>query len=426
MPQKLQAVRGMNDVLPGAAARWRALEQTLAHVLERYGYAEMRIPIVEPTELYARTLGAGTDIVAKEMYTFAGRSGESLTLRPEGTAGVVRAALEHGLLQGRGLRVWYLGPMFRHERPQRGRYRQFHQIGAECFGYAEPGADVELIALTSELLRAAGLPDARLEINSLGDPAARARYRDALTAFLREHADALDEDDRRRLAHNPLRVLDSKNPALAPVLAQAPRLDAYLDDACTVHFAAVREGLAALGIACNVNPRLVRGLDYYSRTVFEWVSPDLGAQATVCAGGRYDGLVAQLGGRDTPAVGFALGLERLVALLEGRGALALPRRPLWQLVAGPGIGLAELGRVAEAVRHANPHVALAVDHGGGGLRKQLERADRAGAELALLVGPDEMAAGSVTVKPLRLDGAEQITVPLADVAAAARSFAADH
>lgn len=419
MAQKLQAVRGMNDVLPGVAARWRAVEQRLIDGLARYGFEEIRIPIVEPTELYARTLGAGTDIVAKEMYTFPGRGGESLTLRPEGTAGVVRAAIEHGLLHARATRVWYLGPMFRHERPQKGRYRQFHQIGAESFGHAQASTDVEIIALTADLFAALGVQGLRLEINSLGESEARARYRQALVEFLHDHAALLDEDDRRRLEHNPLRVLDTKNPALGAVLGAAPRLDEFADAQCLAHFAAVRAGLDGLGIPYTVNPRLVRGLDYYSRTVFEWVSDALGAQGTVCAGGRYDALISQLGGRPTPAVGFAMGLERLMDLLEAGDLLPEARMQRWHLLRGPGVTDDQAARTARTLRAHGANAAVVVDHGGGSFGKQLDRADRAGADVALLLGPDECAAGTLTVKALRVPGADQLTVPLADAGAAA-------
>ena len=350
MASKLQAVRGMNDLLPAVTPRWHAVEQRLRATLERHGFAEVRLPLLEPTELFARTIGEVTDIVEKEMYTFLDRNGDSLTLRPEGTAGAVRAGIEHGLFQGQLLRWWYQGPMFRHERPQRGRYRQFHQIGAECFGSAAPELDAELIAMTAQFWGDLGLGGLRLELNSLGSREARAAYRERLQDYLRGHFDLLDEDSRRRLDSNPLRILDSKNPALAQLIAGAPSLPDHLDAESREHFGRLCELLDGLGVAYTVNPRLVRGLDYYGRTVFEWVTDALGAQGTVCAGGRYDALVEQLGGRPTPAIGFALGLERLIELLAVSGIDPVTPRRIWYVVSTPGPCRAQALALAQRLR----------------------------------------------------------------------------
>ena len=399
----------MNDLLPDQLRSWQYIETVLRELFAAYAYREIRFPIVEQTELFARSIGGETDIVAKEMYTFEDRNGDSLSLRPEGTASCVRAALEHGLLHNQQHRVWYMGPMFRHERPQRGRYRQFHQAGAEAFGWEGPDIDAELIALTAQLWRRLGLRTPQLEINSLGDRGARARYRELLVAYLQEHAAVLDMDSQRRLATNPLRVLDSKDPQTQQVVADAPRLTDSLDAESRRHFEGLCEHLEQLDIAYTLNPRLVRGLDYYSRTVFEWMSDELGAQATVCAGGRYDGLVQQLGGkRPVPAAGFALGMERLVEIFDARKALPAATE-LEVFVAWVG----EQARhpafaLAEELRHAG----YRVQHhcGGGGLKSQMRRADRSGAQVAALLGEDEIRAATVTIKPLRVDGA-QASVP---------------
>ena len=314
---KIQAIRGMNDILPEQTPVWQFVEDTVRKVLSQYGYQEIRMPVVEQTDLFKRSIGEVTDIVEKEMYTFEDRNGDSLTLRPEGTAGCVRAAEEHGLLFNQTRRLWYTGPMFRHERPQKGRYRQFHQIGVECFGMTGPDIDAELLVLTARLWRALGLSEhTRLEINSIGTSAARREYREALVAYLSDYRDQLDEDSQRRLGSNPLRILDSKNPVTQKLLVDAPRLDDYLDDESRDHFRQLRSLLDAAGIEYTVNPKLVRGLDYYGKTVFECITDSLGSQGTICAGGRYDGLVEQLGGKPTVAVGFAMGLERLILLLE--------------------------------------------------------------------------------------------------------------
>lgn len=405
LSKAIQAVRGMNDILPDQTPYWQQIEGAVRDILAAYGYSEIRMPIVERTELFARSIGEVTDIVEKEMYTFEDRNGDSLTLRPEGTAGCVRAGIENGLLYNQVQRLWYLGPMFRHERPQKGRYRQFHQIGAEVFGLEGPDVDAELILMTGRLWRRLGIADlVELQINSLGTAAARAAYRDRLVEHLKAHHAALDEDSRRRLETNPLRVLDSKNPDMQPIIGEAPLLIDHLDPESRAHFDRLVAVLEAAGLRYTLNPRLVRGLDYYGRTVFEWVTDALGAQGTVCAGGRYDGLVEHLGGRATPAVGFAMGLERLVALME----TAERARPA---DVAPHAYLALLGDpvqqdgllLAERLRDRVPGLRLLTHCGGGGLKAQLKRADRSGAALALLLGEDEVARGEVGVKYLRED-----------------------
>ncbi|NBC96217.1 MAG: histidine--tRNA ligase, partial [Deinococcus-Thermus bacterium] len=363
-------------------------------------------PLVEVTELFKRSIGEVTDIVEKEMYSFADRGGDQLSLRPEGTASCVRAAIEHGLLD-QPQRLWYRGPMFRRERPQRGRYRQFHQIGVEVFGLPGPDIDLEVILLTRRLWQALGLGELRLEINSLGDSAERAAYREALVAYLDGHREQLDDDSRRRLATNPLRILDSKNPDLAAVLAGAPSLLDALGETSRAHFAAVCEGLDAAGIPYHVNPRLVRGLDYYNRTVFEWISDDLGAQGTVCAGGRYDGLVEQLGGRPTPAIGFAIGVERIIALINAGDP---PAADAYLIAVGERAGAAAL-QLAERLRDQLPGLRLLCHCGGGSFKSQFKRADRSGARVALVLGDDELDRGRIGIKPLRAD-AEQVSVAI--------------
>jgi histidyl-tRNA synthetase len=416
MPERLQAIRGMHDVLPERAHLWQYLEDRARDVIEGYGYREMRTPLVEPVELFKRSIGEVTDIVEKEMYAFDDRGGDRLALRPEGTASCVRAAIEHGLLD-QPQRVWYRGPMFRRERPQRGRYRQFHQIGVEVFGLAGPDIDVEVIAMTRRLWRALGLEGLRLELNSLGDSDERARYRADLVAHLRAHEAQLDDDSRRRLGTNPLRVLDSKNPALAPVIAAAPSLLDYLGDDSRAHFDALRAGLDAAGIGYDINPRLVRGLDYYNRTVFEWITDALGAQGTVCAGGRYDGLVAQLGGRDTPAVGFALGIERLLDLID---TITVEAGPDAYLVALGDAAAAAAPGIAERLRDAVPGLRLLVHCGGGSFKSQFKKADKSGARVALILGDEEVADGTLGCKPLRGQG-EQQTLALDALAATLRA-----
>ncbi|WOJ96214.1 histidine--tRNA ligase [Congregibacter brevis] len=410
----LRSIRGMNDILPADTGHWQFLESRVAELLERYGYGEVRLPIVESSALFSRSIGEVTDIVEKEMYSFEDRNGDSISLRPEGTAGCVRAAIQNNLIAS-PCRLWYSGPMFRYERPQKGRQRQFHQIGAEIFGYATPDADAELILMLARLWRTLGIADAvNLEINSIGSSESRASYRAALVTYLEQHRDALDEDSQRRLESNPLRILDSKNPETQLLLNDAPALVDYLDEDSLEHFAALRRYLDTAGVRYTVNPRLVRGLDYYNKTVFEWVTDKLGAQGTVCAGGRYDALVGQLGGRDTPGVGFAMGMERLLLMLEACEQLPEARSPdLFVVAAGADAHEAALAAV-EGLRNAQPELHIVQQLGGGSFRSQMKKADRSGAALALLWGEDEVAAGEVTIKPLR-DGQEQVRLPVADL-----------
>ncbi|MBU2279925.1 MAG: histidine--tRNA ligase [Gammaproteobacteria bacterium] len=418
MSKEIQAIRGMNDCLPQETPVWQYLEQQLRSIVASYGYDEIRFPIVEMTELFKRSIGEVTDIVEKEMYTFADRNGDSLTLRPEGTAVCVRAANQNGLLYNQEQRLWYMGPMFRHERPQKGRYRQFHQFGLEVFGMQGPDIDAEVIVLTARLWEKLGLtPFVKLELNSLGSNASRAAYRDLLVAYLEQHKDLLDEDSLRRMYSNPLRVLDSKNPAMAEMLAKAPQLLDHLDEESAAHLTGLKQRLTAAGVSFEINPRLVRGLDYYNRTVFEWVTTNLGSQGTVCAGGRYDGLVEQLGGKATPAVGFAMGMERLVLLLQSLDLVPAVSNNA-DLYLMPLSEAAELAAVsvAEQLRNALPGKRIVLHCGGGNLKKQLKRADKSGAELGLLLGETELAAGQVTLKWLRADK-PQLTVEIADLAA---------
>jgi len=409
MAKTIQAVRGMNDILPEASAAWQFLEDTLRRVIHSYGYREIRLPLLERTELFRRSIGEVTDIVEKEMYTFDDRNGDSLTLRPEGTAGCVRACMQHGLLHNQVQRLWYAGPMFRHERPQKGRYRQFHQIGVEAFGMPGPDIDAEIIMMTAQFWRALGLEDAVLQLNSLGTVEARAGYRDALVDYLRSRENELDDDSRRRLDSNPLRILDSKNPDMQAVIAEAPQLSAHLDDDSRRHFDELCRLLDDADVACEINPRLVRGLDYYSKTVFEWVTDKLGAQGTICAGGRYDGLVEYLGGRATPAVGFALGLERLIALLEVCGIEPRGAAPHVYLVLS-GEQAERHGMVfADELRNAVSGLRVQTNCGGGSFKSQFKRADRSGAAVALVIGDEEVERREVTLKPLR-GGGEQETV----------------
>ncbi|MCG6863645.1 MAG: histidine--tRNA ligase [Chromatiaceae bacterium] len=414
MAQSIQAIRGMHDILPQHIALWQSLEDRARAVLDGYGYREIRTPLVEVTELFKRSIGEVTDIVEKEMYSFDDRNGDSLSLRPEGTASCVRAAIEHGLLSG-PQRLWYRGPMFRRERPQKGRYRQFHQIGVEVFGLEGPDIDLEVVLLTRRLWNAVGLGDLRLEINSLGEGDERAAFRSELVHYLGGNLERLDEDSRRRLETNPLRVLDSKDPSMQEVIAGAPRILDHLGNESRAHFDRFCTGLGDAGIDYEINPRLVRGLDYYNRTVFEWITDSLGAQGTVCAGGRYDALVAQLGGRPTPAVGFALGLERMVSMLEA-GALPSERGLDAYLVA---VGDGPQGKallIAEALRDALPELQLLCHCGGGSFKSQFKKADRSGARYALVIGEAELERGVVGVKPLRRE-AEQTEVALEELAA---------
>lgn len=404
----------MDDILPAKTAVWRHIEDSVKALLLAYGYGEIRMPIVEKTDLFKRSIGEVTDIVEKEMYTFDDRNGESLTLRPEGTAGCVRAGEEHGLLYNQTQRLWYMGPMFRYEKPQKGRYRQFHQIGVEAFGFLGPDIDAELIVITARLWQHLGLSESvTLQLNSLGTSEARADYKRALVAYLSEHKSELDEDSLRRLDTNPLRILDSKSEKTQKLLDLAPSLNDYLDTESREHFNKLTHILDTVGIAYEVNSRLVRGLDYYGKTVFEWVTNSLGAQGTVCAGGRYDGLVEQLGGKATPAVGFAMGLERLVLLMESVGCDAtLGFATSIYLVTSGDAAQAYGMAMAESIRTNLPKRNLLYHCGGGKFKKQMKKADESGAELALIIGDSEVDSQTVTIKYLRLERAQE-TIPLA-------------
>lgn len=414
MSENLRAVRGFNDVLPPASAHWQYVENAACELLEQAGYGEVRLPLIEATSLFARSIGASTDIVEKEMYTFADRNGDSLSLRPEGTASCVRAGINHGLFNGSQQRIWYRGPMFRHERPQKGRYRQFHQIGAEAFGVSGPDIEAELITVTARLWKRLGLERVRLTLNSLGVTGDRERYRAALVEYLKRHEEALDEDSKRRLETNPLRVLDSKVEATREILSAAPRIIDFLNDESQAHFSGLCKRLGALGIHYEIDPFLVRGLDYYTGTVFEWTTDALGAQDAVCSGGRYDGLVEQLGGRPTPAVGWALGMERLILLAEVHGNLPKVAAPHAYLVALGEDAECEAMVLAERLRERLHGLRLTLNVGAGSMKAQLRRAHRLEAELALIVGDAELADRKVTLKFLRRD-AEQETVAIDDL-----------
>ncbi len=417
MAKTIQAIRGMNDCSPTESPLWQWVEGKVRSVLQNYGYSEVRMPIVESTPLFARAIGEVTDVVSKEMYTFWDND-EQLTLRPEGTAGCVRAAIEHGWIYNNEQRLWYLGPMFRHERPQKGRYRQFHQAGVEVFGIANPEIDAELILLTARLWKELGIFEhVTLQLNSIGSLQARQNYRAALVAFLEQHLDLLSEEEKERLVKNPLRILDSKNEVLQKVLNDAPKLLDYLDDDSREHFAQVCALLDAMDIQYEVNPKLVRGLDYYNKTVFEWVTSALGAQGTVCGGGRYDGLVEQLGGHAACGVGFAMGLERLVLLVqEVNQYIDLPRAvDIYVIYAGENTTLAAF-QLAEKLRTELPHLRTMTHCSGGNFKKQFKRADKNAAKIALVIGESEVAQGQVIVKDL-LGGVEQQSVALDDVVA---------
>ncbi|GAB1100824.1 MAG: histidine--tRNA ligase [Shewanella algae] len=409
MAKQIQAIRGMNDILPTQSPVWQKVEAVLRASVASFGYSEIRTPIVENTDLFKRSIGEVTDIVEKEMYTFADRNGDSLTLRPEGTASTVRAGNEHGLLYNQEQRLWYMGPMFRHERPQKGRYRQFHQFGVEVYGIMSADIDAEVLMLSASLWQKLGLTEhVSLELNTLGDSDERAAYREALVAFLEQHKDKLDEDSQRRMYSNPLRVLDSKDQQVQALLADAPALMDYLGEDSKAHFARLCELLEAVGIQYRVNPRLVRGLDYYNRTVFEWVTDSLGAQGTVLAGGRYDGLVSQLGGKETPAVGFAMGLERIVLLLETLELNADVAAEVDVYVTAMGDDcVIEAMKIAQELREKLPKLKVMSHCGGGNFKKQMKRADKSGAGFALIIGETELANNKVAVKPLRGDGAQQ-------------------
>ena len=412
---KPKAIRGMNDILPDVSGTWQHLEAVLEEIAESYGYREIRLPILEQTELFRRSIGEVTDIVEKEMYTFDDRNGESLTLRPEATAGMVRAGITNGLLHNRRQKLWTAGPMFRYEKPQKGRYRQFHQFDVEALGYAGPDIDAEMILMSARIWRALGISRLDLEINSLGDTESRAHYRDALVAYFSGVKNDLDQDSIRRLDQNPLRILDSKNPDMQPIVAAAPVMLDYLDDGSRSHFETLRGLLDAAGVTYRVNPRLVRGLDYYNRTVFEWVTDALGSQGAVCSGGRYDGLVEKLGGRATPAIGWAMGIERFVALYEVCGGEVPESRPDVYIAALGDAAEREAFALAERLRDKLDGVRLELNLGGGSFKSQMKRADRSGAEYALLLGEKELAEAKAGLKPLRSQD-EQVPVALDELA----------
>jgi histidyl-tRNA synthetase len=397
----IQAIRGFNDILPSETRLWQHVESLLREILYGYGYREIRLPIVEKTELFKRTIGEATDIVEKEMYTFLDRNDDSLTLRPEGTASCVRAGVEHGLLYNQIQRLWYLGPYFRHERPQKGRYRQFHQCGAEVFGIATPDIDAELILLTARIFEKLGLKSyLTLQINSLGSPVARENYRKELVAYLTKHSAQLDEDSQRRLTTNPLRILDSKNPDLASVISNAPKLIDYLDEESKAHFNTLQSFLTSAGLSFTINPCLVRGLDYYTKTVFEWVTTELGSQGTVCAGGRYDNLVEQLGGKATPALGFGIGMERLVLMLQQNQQPDAENADIYVLT-DSDTTFAKGVTLAARLRDEFPRLCILQHCGGGSLKNQFKKADKSGARYAIIIGEQEYASGTAAIKFLR-------------------------
>ncbi len=416
MREQVQPVRGINDVLPEAIGAWQHFESVTRELLGSYGYQEIRVPLLEHTELFQRAIGEHTDVVGKEMYTFIDRGGDSLTLRPEATAGIVRALISNGMLRGQRHRLWCLGPMFRHEAPQAGRYRQFWQVDVEAVGCPGPDVDAELIAMSARLWRHLGIEGLTLQLNSLGTPESRRVYRARLVEYLTQHENELDADSRRRLTGNPLRVLDSKNPDMQELIRGAPRLTEHLDAESQAHFEQLCAMLHAVGVTYEINPRLVRGLDYYNRTVFEWITASTGAQNAVCSGGRYDGLIAQLGGDATPAVGFAMGVERLVALLVAAGRVPAPPHPEVYVVVGTPQAFTPALQLIERLRTERPRVRFELNVGGGNLKAQFRRADRSGALLALIVGEDELARGVAGLKPLR-DTAGQSECPLAQLPA---------
>lgn len=406
---QIQSIRGMHDILPAESGTWRYVESVLHDVVARYGYHELRIPLVEQTELFKRSIGEATDIVEKEMYTFEDRNGLSLTLRPEATAGIVRAGITNGLLHNQRQKIWTAGPMFRYEKPQKGRYRQFYQFDVEALGFEGPDIDAELIIVLRRIWLALGIEAVELELNSLGTPQSRARYRKVLTEYFEQSPDELDEDSRNRLHRNPMRILDSKNPAMRELISGAPLITDFLDSESEAHFASLRRLLDQAGIEYRLNPRLVRGLDYYTRTVFEWSTDRLGSQGAVCSGGRYDGLVAQLGGKATPAIGWAIGMERLLELYAVSGGEAVRNDPdIYVVAAGEGVLEPAFG-LAERLRDSLPELKVEMNCGGGSFKAQMKRADRSGARIALIVGEAEISDQTVGIKPLRED-AEQISV----------------
>ena len=416
MREQIQPVRGMNDLLPEIIGAWQYFESRTRELLTAYGYEEIRVPLLEHTELFQRAIGEHTDVVGKEMYSFIDRGGDSLTLRPEATAGIVRALISNGMLRGQRHRLWCLGPMFRHEAPQAGRYRQFWQVDVEAIGCPGPDVDAELIAMSARLWRRLGIEGLTLQLNSLGTPESRRLYRARLVDYLKTHEGELDEDSRRRLGGNPLRVLDSKNPDMQELIRGAPLLTEHLDAESQAHFEELCAMLRAVGVSYEINPRLVRGLDYYTRTVFEWITASSGAQNAVCSGGRYDGLIAQLGGDATPAVGFAMGVERLVTLLVAAGRAPAPPHPDVYVVVGGPQAFSPALQLVERLRSERPAVRFELNVGGGNLKTQFRRADRSGAVLALILGEDELARAVVGLKPLR-DAAGQSECPMAQLPA---------
>ena len=405
MQAKIQSIKGMHDVLTDATPCWQSVENRIIDILERYGYQEIRFPVVEKTELFSRSIGEYTDIVSKEMYTFTDQGSDSLTLRPEGTASCVRAVLQHSLLQQNILRLWYIGPMFRREQPQKGRTRQFHQIGVEVFGLEGPDIDAEIIMMSARMWRDLGLNDLVLQINTLGTAAARQNYRRVLIEYFKDNRQQLDADSLRRLDNNPLRILDSKNPAMQDLIRNAPVMDAYMDNESIDHFSGLQELLSAANIRFEVNPRLVRGLDYYSKTVFEWITDQLGAQGTVCAGGRYDGLVEHFGGKPTPATGFALGLDRLVELIDDSHSPTERKNPDVYFINAGGQSTAVAFRLAEQIRDQLP-VRVLMHCNGGSFKSQFKKADKSGARFALILGETEIKNKTIGIKPLRTDAAQ--------------------
>ena len=420
MAANIQSIRGMHDILPEQTGLWQHFESIVRDTVQSYGYREIRMPIVESTDLFCRSIGEVTDIVEKEMYTFEDRNGDSLTLRPEGTASCVRAGIQHGLFYNQQQRLWYMGPMFRHERPQKGRYRQFHQIGVETYGMDGPDIDAELILMTARLWKRLGLKDIQLQLNTLGSNEARAKYREVLSAYLSQHKAQLDEDSLRRLDTNPLRILDSKNPAMQEMIEAAPKLMDYLDDESREHFEQLKNILDAAGIEYTINTRLVRGLDYYCKTVFEWVTDQLGAQGTVCAGGRYDGLVEQLGGKPSTAAGFAMGIERLISLLEDQGSDMVHAPDVYFIMQGEQAQQQGV-LLSEQIRDQWPELKLQVHCGGGSFKSQMKKADRSGALLALILGDNEVNEQTIAVKHLR-ERKDQQTIKQADIVSALREL----
>ena len=410
MAKNIQSIRGMHDILPSQSASWQYLEATVRTLFNSYGYRELRTPIIEPTELFSRGIGEVTDIVEKEMYTFADRNGDSLSMRPEGTASCVRAGIQHGLLHNQQQRIWYTGPMFRHERPQKGRYRQFYQAGIETYGVATPDIDAEVITVGARLWKQLGLKNIKLQLNTLGSDEARLQYRAVLIKYFSVHHAQLDEDSQRRLHKNPLRILDTKNPELKDIVANAPSLMDYLDDESKQHFEGLCARLDILEIDYTINPRLVRGIDYYNRTVFEWVTEELGAQGTVCAGGRYDGLVKQLGGRATPACGFGIGLERLLLLMESQEIQTSALKPhVYLVLAGDDAQIAGV-KLAETLRDTQTGLNLQCNVAAGSFKTQIKRADKSGAKYAFILGGSEIENNTITIKPLRSD-TKQLSIP---------------